>query len=107
MLTTSCPPARLRVAHLIESSGPGGAERVVADLATSFQAANTDNVVFLPRDGEDWLRRQLDGSGVAIEYFRIDRPISPQSARELTRAPGILSCRYFTGKPSNPSDTIY
>jgi len=86
MLTTSCPPARLRVAHLIESSGPGGAERVVADLATSFQAANTDNVVFLPRDGEDWLRRQLDGSGVAIEYFRIDRPISPQSARELTRA---------------------
>jgi glycosyltransferase involved in cell wall biosynthesis len=71
---------------LIESSGPGGAERIVADLATAFQAANTHNVVFLPRDGEDWLQRQLDGSGVAIEYFAIDRPVSPKSARALTTA---------------------
>ena len=76
----------LRVAHLIESSGPGGAERIVADLAASFQAANTENVVFLPHDGEDWLRQQLDGTGVAIEYFRIDRPVSPSAARALTKA---------------------
>ncbi len=76
----------LRVAHLIESSGPGGAERIVADLAASFQAANTENVVFLPRDGEDWLRQQLDGSGVTIEYFRIDRPVSATAARALTKA---------------------
>jgi glycosyltransferase involved in cell wall biosynthesis len=76
----------LRVAHLIESSGPGGAERIVADLATSFQAADTENVVFLPRDGEDWLRRQLDGSGVTIEYFRIERPVSSSCARALTKA---------------------
>jgi glycosyltransferase involved in cell wall biosynthesis len=76
----------LRVAHLIESSGPGGAERIVADLAASFQAADTENVVFLPRDGEDWLRRQLDGSGVAIDYFRIDRPVCPSAARALTKA---------------------
>lgn len=79
-------PSRLRVAHLIETSGPGGAERVVADLATSFQAANTDNVVFLPRDGEDWLRRQIEGSGVTIEYFRIERPVSTECARALTAA---------------------
>ncbi|HZM94930.1 MAG TPA: glycosyltransferase family 4 protein [Vicinamibacterales bacterium] len=86
MMSPSRAHARLRVAHLIESSGPGGAERVLADLATSFQAANTDNVVFLPRDGEDWLRQQFAGSGVAIEYFKIDRPVSPQSARALTDA---------------------
>jgi hypothetical protein len=71
---------------LIESSGPGGAERIVADLATAFQAADTQNVVFLPRDGEDWLQQQLAGSGVAIEYFKIDRPVSPQCARALTDA---------------------
>jgi len=76
----------LRVAHLIESSGPGGAERIVADLATAFQAADTQNVVFLPRDGEDWLQQQLAGSGVAIEYFKIDRPVSPRCARALTDA---------------------
>ena len=86
MLSPSAAHGRLRVAHLIESSGPGGAERIVADLATAFQAANTHNVVFLPRHGEDWLRRQLDGSGVAIEYFTIDRAFSPHSARALTAA---------------------
>jgi glycosyltransferase involved in cell wall biosynthesis len=86
MLHPSHSSNRLRVAHLIESSGPGGAERVVADLATSFQAGNTDNVVFLPAGGEGWLRHQLEGSGVAIEYFRIDRPISSTCARALTKA---------------------
>jgi glycosyltransferase involved in cell wall biosynthesis len=86
MLIGSHPQASVRVAHLIESSGPGGAERVVADLATAFQAAETRNVVFLPHGGEDWLRRQLAGSGVAIEYFKIDRPVSPHSARALTDA---------------------
>jgi len=86
MVSTSRAKARLRVAHLIETSGPGGAERVVADLATSFQAADTENVVFLPRHGEDWLLRQLDGSGVAIEYFTIDRRVSVSCARGLTDA---------------------
>jgi glycosyltransferase involved in cell wall biosynthesis len=77
--------AGLRLAHLIESSGPGGAERVVAELATSLQAAGTENVVFLPVDGEDWLRRQLEGSGVAVEYFRVERPLSPGCALGLAR----------------------
>ncbi len=86
MLSPADAHSRLRVAHLIESSGPGGAERVISDLASAFQAADTHNVVFLPRDGEDWLRRQLAGSGVAIEYFKIDRPVSPQAARALTDA---------------------
>jgi glycosyltransferase involved in cell wall biosynthesis len=86
MMRTSRGQTRLRVAHLIESSGPGGAERVVADLASSFQAADTENVVFLPGDGEDWLRQQLEGSGVTIEYFRIERPVSPTCARALTKA---------------------
>src|SRR5688572_19497521 len=38
----------LRIAHLIESDGPGGAERVVVHLATALQAAGAWNVVFLP-----------------------------------------------------------
>ena len=76
----------VRVAHLIESSGPGGAERVVAELATSLQSAGTENVVFLPFDGEDWLRKQLEGSGVSVEYFRIERPVSPACARTLIEA---------------------
>ena len=78
--------AGLRIAHLIESDGPGGAERVVVGLATALQAAGSENVVFLPADGEGWLARELEGSGVAIEYFTIDRPVSPACARGLVRA---------------------
>jgi glycosyltransferase involved in cell wall biosynthesis len=78
--------AGLRVAHLIESDGPGGAERVVVHIATALQAAGAHNVVFLPAHGEGWLARQLEGSGVAVEHFHIDRPLSPPCARALERA---------------------
>ena len=78
--------AGLRIAHLIESDGPGGAERVVAELATSFQALGARNVVFLPADGEGWLGRQLEPSGAVVEYFTIDRPVSPACARALESA---------------------
>jgi glycosyltransferase involved in cell wall biosynthesis len=78
--------AGLRIAHLIESDGPGGAERVVVQLATTLQAAGSHNVVFLPSRGEGWLAKELDGSGVAIEYFTIDRPFSPKCASAIARA---------------------
>lgn len=76
----------LRIAHLIESDGPGGAEHVVVQLATAFQAAGAWNVAFLPANGEGWLARQLEGSGVTIEYLRLERPISPAYARSLEAA---------------------
>jgi glycosyltransferase involved in cell wall biosynthesis len=76
----------LRVAHLIECDGPGGAETVVAQMATTLQQAGAHNVVFLPVNGEGWLARQLEGSGVDIEYFHVDRPVSPTCARSLRDA---------------------
>jgi glycosyltransferase involved in cell wall biosynthesis len=78
--------AGLRVAHLIECDGPGGAERVVALLATTLQAAGGRGVVFLPANGEGWLTRELEGSGVSLEYFRLERPFSPACARSLAAA---------------------
>lgn len=76
----------LRIAHLIESDGPGGAERVVVHLATALQAAGAWNVVFLPPNGEGWLARELEGSGVAIDHFHLERPLSPACARSLEHA---------------------
>jgi glycosyltransferase involved in cell wall biosynthesis len=76
----------LRIAHLIESDGPGGAEQVVADLAASFQAAGACCVVFVPANGEGWLGRQLAGSGVAVESFSLSSPFSPACARSLAAA---------------------
>jgi glycosyltransferase involved in cell wall biosynthesis len=55
----------LRIAHLIESDGPGGAERMVASLAGALQARGAENVVVVPEHGEGWLARQVDGTGVA------------------------------------------
>lgn len=89
MARVTRPPfdlTRVRIAHLIESDGPGGAERVVADLATHLQASGASNVVFLPAEGEGWLARQLAGSGVAIEHFRLNTPVSPACARSLASA---------------------
>ena len=73
----------VRLAHLIESDGPGGAERMVATLAASLQTAGADNLVIVPADGEGWLARELDGSGVRVESFRFGRPFSPAFARGL------------------------
>jgi glycosyltransferase involved in cell wall biosynthesis len=75
-----------RIAQLISSDGPGGAERVVADVATALQSSGLETVVFLPLNGEGWLARQLEGSGVSVEYCSIDRPWSPPSARRLAEA---------------------
>lgn len=73
----------LRIAHLIESDGPGGAERTVANIATGLQAAGSENLVILPANGEGWLASELAGTGVAIEHFRLDRPLSFPCARWL------------------------
>jgi glycosyltransferase involved in cell wall biosynthesis len=74
----------LGIAHLIETDGPGGAERMLADLAMELQAAGARNLVVLPADGEGWLARQLTDSGIAVEYFRLERPVSGTCARWLT-----------------------
>jgi glycosyltransferase involved in cell wall biosynthesis len=76
----------LRIAQLIESDGPGGAEQVVVDLATGLQAAGAQSVVFVPRNGEGWLARQLEGSGVAVEPFALERPLSPAAADGIAAA---------------------
>jgi glycosyltransferase involved in cell wall biosynthesis len=76
----------LRIAQLIESDGPGGAEQVVADLAVDLQESGAESVVFLPARGEGWLARQLTGSGVLVEYFDLSTPFSPACARSLATA---------------------
>jgi glycosyltransferase involved in cell wall biosynthesis len=83
---TSQAPQKGRIAQLISSDGPGGAERVVADVATTLQSSGLETVVFLPVNGEGWLARQLEGSGVSVEYCSIERPLSPPAARRLAEA---------------------
>ena len=68
---------------MIETDGPGGAERMLVHLITELEAAGCENVVVLPVGAEGWISRQLAGTAAIIEYFDLDRPVSPDCARWL------------------------
>ena len=85
-MPSSADRRALRVAYLIDTDGPGGAERVVADLAKSFRASEGRCVVFLPAVGEGWLGRELADSGVVVESFRWGRAVSPAWVRSFADA---------------------
>jgi len=73
----------MRVAHLIESDGPGGAERMLAQLAAAQQTNGSSAFAIVPADGEGWLGLELAAAGVAVETARLDKPFSPAFARQL------------------------
>ncbi len=56
---------------------------MLASVATDLQAAGNRNIVIAPAGGEGWLARELSGSGVQVESFRLERPFSPAFARWL------------------------
>ena len=74
-----------RIAHMIESDGPGGAERMVATLASAFETAGCPSVAVLPDGGEGWLAGQLEGTGVVIDHLALRGPISPRPILALAR----------------------
>jgi len=74
----------LRIAHLIETNGPGGAERMLVQLVTELQAAGCHNTVIAPAGGEGWLQQQLTDAGVRVEPFQLENPVSLKFARQLT-----------------------
>jgi len=53
---------KLAVLHTIETSGPGGAETVVLNLASRLDSSRFRSVVLLPREG--WLSERLRESGI-------------------------------------------
>lgn len=74
------------IAHLIETTGPGGAERMVAELAREQRARGARTTVFLPDKRETWLAAQLAGEDINIERYHLASPFSPQCVRTLTTA---------------------
>lgn len=87
MLSNLLDPIRgARIAHLIETDGPGGAERMVADMAGELAAGGCPGVAFLPEHREGWLGRELAAVGVEVEHYRLERPFSPRCVRELAAA---------------------
>jgi glycosyltransferase involved in cell wall biosynthesis len=68
---------------MLEWDGPGGAERMVAQLARELDLRGHSVVVFLPPRGQGWIEKQLEGSAVEIDHFWLTRPFDPGCAREL------------------------
>jgi glycosyltransferase involved in cell wall biosynthesis len=75
----------MRIALMIESSGAGGAERMVAQLARELSTLGHSIVVYVPPPprGEGWLEEELRGSRVEVDHFWLKRPFDPGCAREL------------------------
>jgi glycosyltransferase involved in cell wall biosynthesis len=53
---------------------------MLASVATALQSAGNQNVVIVPAAGEGWLARELSGTGVRVETFRLDHSFSPAFA---------------------------
>jgi glycosyltransferase involved in cell wall biosynthesis len=69
------------VLHLSSSSGPGGAETVMATVASGLDAARYRSVVCLFRDG--WLRERCERLGLETHVLRMNGMLDPAWLRRF------------------------
>ncbi|MCU1273292.1 MAG: hypothetical protein JWO48_723 [Bryobacterales bacterium] len=74
---------RLRIAMMLESDGPGGAEMVVFRLSQELRQRGHTIVPVGPANGCGWLGDLFRGAGVSPEVFKLRRPIDPHCVRGL------------------------
>jgi glycosyltransferase involved in cell wall biosynthesis len=92
----------LRVAHVIETLGTGGAERLVADVVRRLDRARFESRVFA-LDGPLDLRGEIESGGVEVDPILVAprrRPVA--CLRALTRAlrrfgPGLVHTHLYYG----------
>jgi len=73
----------LRIAMMLESDGPGGAEMVVFRLSEELRERGHTVVPVGPANGCGWLADLFRGTGLATEVFQLRRPIDPQCVAGL------------------------
>lgn len=71
------------VLHLSSSSGPGGAETVMASVASGLDTSRYRSVVCLFRDG--WLRERCEGLGLETHVVRMNGMLDLEWLRRFTR----------------------
>jgi glycosyltransferase involved in cell wall biosynthesis len=76
----------VRIAQIIECDGPGGAERVVAHLASVLVERGAQVVAYLPRGTEGWLGEQLRDTRITIVPFDRRKAFHPRFWRWLTES---------------------
>src|SRR5438067_2078492 len=75
--------ARLRVAMMLESDEPGGAEMMVFRLSDELRRRGHTVVPVGPEHGVGWLGDVFRRGGFSPEVFRLRRPIDPGCVRGL------------------------
>lgn len=78
-------PVTRTVALMIESDGPGGAERVVIELAEELRRRGLGVCPVGPEKGSGWLSEQFRTRGFEPEGFRLRRAVDPACALNLKR----------------------
>jgi glycosyltransferase involved in cell wall biosynthesis len=75
----------LRIAMMLESDGPGGAEVMVLRLSDELRRRGHFILPVGPAHGVGWLGEQFRQAGFIPEAFRLRRPIDPGCVRGLIR----------------------
>jgi glycosyltransferase involved in cell wall biosynthesis len=78
-------PRRLRIAMMLESDGPGGAEMMVFRLSNELRKRGHTIVPVGPANGIGWLGDLFREAGISPEVFRIRRPLDPACLQGLVR----------------------
>lgn len=73
----------MRIAMMLESDGPGGAEMMVFRLSNELRRRGHFILPVGPAQGIGWLGDHFRRSGFAPEVFRLKRPIDPGCVRGL------------------------
>jgi glycosyltransferase involved in cell wall biosynthesis len=76
---------RLRIAMMLESDGPGGAEMMVFRLSEELRRRGHTIVPVGPANGIGWLGNLFRRAGVSPEVFRIRGPVDPACLQSLVR----------------------
>ncbi len=76
---------RLRIAMMLESDGPGGAEMMVFRLSEELRDRGHIVLPVGPANGVGWLGDLFRGAGMSPEVFRLRRPVDPGCVRGLIR----------------------
>lgn len=73
----------LRVALLLESDGPGGAETMLLNLAEELRRRGHEVLPLGPADRTGWLASQFRERGFAPESYLLRRALDPACARQI------------------------
>lgn len=85
---TNCPGSsapRLRIAMMLESDEPGGAEMMVYRLSEELRERGHAIVPVGPARGVGWLGDLFRQGGFATEVFHLKRPIDPGCVRRFVQ----------------------